>query len=168
MYTDNYDTRFASFDIKCTRIGFENPCWMAYISKPCDVNKRSRSFAWETWYQKVPTYYTSLYVSCMAVSMVVILLFLLNNVLSWPQGYKAWVHSQTQNKAQWLADCGHVSASSQLLCSILSLRMNSSFITLRPGFVIQYLCVNYSIAVILIAEWVGCFTLHVFLFFHVC
>ena len=26
-----------------------------------------------------------------------------------------WVHSQTQNKAQWLAACGHVSASSQSL-----------------------------------------------------
>ena len=50
-----------------------------------------------------------------------------------PRGYKAWVHSQTQNKVQWLADCGHVSAISQSLRFILSLRMYSSFITLRPG-----------------------------------
>ena len=27
---------------------------------------------------------------------------------TWPQGYKPWVQSQTQNKAQWLAACGHV------------------------------------------------------------
>ena len=52
---------------------------------------------------------------------------------SWPRGYKTWVHAQTQNKAQWLAVCGHVSASSQSLRFILSLRMNSSFITSRPG-----------------------------------
>ena len=50
-----------------------------------------------------------------------------------PRGYKTWVQSQTQNKAQWLAACGHVSASSQSLYFILSLRMNSSFITSRPG-----------------------------------
>ena len=36
------------------------------------------------------------------------------------------------NKAQWLAACGHTSASSQSLRFISSLRMNSSFITLRP------------------------------------
>ena len=40
---------------------------------------------------------------------------------------------QTQKKAQSLAACGHVSASSQSLRFILSLRMNSSFITSRPG-----------------------------------
>ena len=34
----------------------------------------------------------------------------------------------------WLAACGHVSASSQSLGFILSLRMNSSFITSRPAF----------------------------------
>ena len=34
---------------------------------------------------------------------------------SWPRGYKNWVYPQTQNKAQWLAACGHVSASSQSL-----------------------------------------------------
>ena len=51
----------------------------------------------------------------------------------WPQGYKVWVHSQTQNKAQWLAVCGHVSASSQSLRFILSLRLYQSFITSRPG-----------------------------------
>ena len=45
---------------------------------------------------------------------------------TWPRGYSIWVHSQTQNKAQRLADCGHVSASSQSLRFILSLRMNSS------------------------------------------
>ena len=39
------------------------------------------------------------------------------------RGYKTWVHYQTQNKAQWLAACGHVSASSQSLRFILSLRM---------------------------------------------
>ena len=39
------------------------------------------------------------------------------------------VHSQTQNKVQWLVACAHVSASSQSLHFILSLRMNSSFIT---------------------------------------
>ena len=38
-----------------------------------------------------------------------------------PQGYKTWVQSQTQNKAQWLAACGHVPASSQSLRFILSL-----------------------------------------------
>ena len=32
---------------------------------------------------------------------------------SWPRGYKICVQSQTQNKAQWLASCGHVSPSSQ-------------------------------------------------------
>ena len=50
-----------------------------------------------------------------------------------PRGYKTWVQSQTQNKAQWLAACGHVSTSSQSLRFILSLRMNSRFITSRPG-----------------------------------
>ena len=42
------------------------------------------------------------------------------------------VHSQTQNKVQWLAACGHVSASSQSLRFILSLRLYSSFITSGP------------------------------------
>ena len=46
-----------------------------------------------------------------------------------PWGYK----TQTQNKLQWLAACWHVSASSQSLRFILSLRMNASFITLRQG-----------------------------------
>ena len=50
-----------------------------------------------------------------------------------PRGYKTWVQSQTQNKAQWLAACGHLSASSQSLRFILRLRMISSFITSRPG-----------------------------------
>ena len=49
---------------------------------------------------------------------------------TWP--YKTWVHSQTQNKAHWLAACGHVSASSQSLRFILSLGLYSSFITSRP------------------------------------
>ena len=49
--------------------------------------------------------------------------------ISRPWGYKTWVQAQTQNKAQWLAACGHVSANSQSLRFILSLRMNSSFIT---------------------------------------
>ena len=52
---------------------------------------------------------------------------------TWSRGYKTWVHSQTQNKAQWLAVCGHVSASSQSLRFILSLSMYSSFITSRPA-----------------------------------
>ena len=70
-------------------------------------------------------------------------LWLLNHVNSgntasqldktWPRGHKTWVHSQTQNKAQWLVACGHVSASNQSLRFILSLWMNSSFITSRPG-----------------------------------
>ena len=46
---------------------------------------------------------------------------------TWPRGYKTWVQSQTQNKAQWL------SASTKSLRFILSLRMNSSFITMRLG-----------------------------------
>ena len=41
-----------------------------------------------------------------------------------PRGYKTWVHSQTQNKAQ---------RGSQSLRFILSLRLYSSFITLRPA-----------------------------------
>ena len=52
---------------------------------------------------------------------------------TWPRGYKTWVHSQKQNKAQWLAACGHMSASSQSLRFILSLRLYSSFIISRPG-----------------------------------
>ena len=40
--------------------------------------------------------------------------------------------SQTQNQAKWVAACGHVSASSQSLRFILSLRIKSSFITSRP------------------------------------
>ena len=47
-------------------------------------------------------------------------------------GYKTRVHSQTQNKAHWLAACGLLSASSQSLHFILSLRLYSSFITSRP------------------------------------
>ena len=43
------------------------------------------------------------------------------------------VQSQTQNKVQSLAACGHVFASSQSLRIILNLRMNSSFTTSRPG-----------------------------------
>ena len=72
------------------------------------------------------------------------ILFNIATSLAWPwlpksltsrtrfRGYKTWVQSQTQNKAQWLAACGHVSASSQSLLFILILRMNSSFITSRP------------------------------------
>ena len=50
-----------------------------------------------------------------------------------PRGYKTRVHSQPQNKAQWLAACGNVSTISQSLCFILSLRLYSSFITSRQG-----------------------------------
>ena len=53
------------------------------------------------------------------------------SIQTWPRGYKTWVHSQTQ---QWLAACGHVSASSQSLHFILSLSLYSSFITSGPGF----------------------------------
>ena len=42
------------------------------------------------------------------------------SVNSWPRCYKTWVQSGTQNKAQWLAACGHVSASSQSLRFISS------------------------------------------------
>ena len=38
-----------------------------------------------------------------------------NILKTWPRGYKTGDQSQTQNKAQWLAACGHVSASSQSL-----------------------------------------------------
>ena len=41
-----------------------------------------------------------------------------------PRGYKTWVQSQIRNKVQWLAVCGHVSASSQSLRFIMSLRLN--------------------------------------------
>ena len=51
-----------------------------------------------------------------------------DRIHTWPRGYKTWVQSQTQNKTQWLAACGHVSASSQSLRFILSL----SFITSKP------------------------------------
>ena len=54
----------------------------------------------------------------------------LNN---WPRGYKTWVQSQNQNKAQWVAACGHVPASSQSLRLILSVRLYSNFITSMPG-----------------------------------
>ena len=39
-----------------------------------------------------------------------------------PRRYQTRVDSQTQNKAQWLAACGHMSASSQSLPFVLSLR----------------------------------------------
>ena len=50
-----------------------------------------------------------------------------------PRGYKTWLHSQTPNKAHRLAACGHMSASSQSLRFILSIRLYSSFITSRLG-----------------------------------
>ena len=43
------------------------------------------------------------------------------------------VETQTLNKAQSLAACGHVSASNQSLCLILNLKLYLSFITSRPG-----------------------------------
>ena len=64
-----------------------------------------------------------------------------------PRCYRTWVHSQTQNKAQWLAACGHVSASSQSLRFILSLRMNSNFKTSRPGFTGHQLGQSWSASV---------------------
>ena len=42
-----------------------------------------------------------------------------------PRGYKFWAHSQTQNKAKWLAAC-------QSMHFILNLRLHSSFLTSRP------------------------------------
>ena len=45
-------------------------------------------------------------------------------------------------KAQWLAACRHVSASSQSLHFILSLRMNSSLITWRPGLNPKHLIIS--------------------------
>ena len=49
------------------------------------------------------------------------------NLLSWPRGYKTWVQPQTQNKVQWLAPWRHVSASSQSLRFILSLRLTQVY-----------------------------------------
>ena len=54
------------------------------------------------------------------------------HILSLLRGNKTWVQSQTQNKAQWFAACGHVSASSHSLCFILSLWLYASCITSRP------------------------------------
>ena len=71
------------------------------------------------------------------------------------QSYQA--SYQTQNKAQRLAAFGHVSASSQSLRFILSLRMTSSFITSRPGVLqistissFRWLAVGFSIAATII------------------
>ena len=44
-----------------------------------------------------------------------------------PRLYKTWVQSQTQNKAQWLAACGQVSASSQSLRFIFNLENELKF-----------------------------------------
>ena len=57
--------------------------------------------------------------------------------LTRPRGYKTWVQSQTQNKAQWLAACGHVSASSQSLRFILRLRKTSGACTVFSDLNIQ-------------------------------
>ena len=54
------------------------------------------------------------------------------------------VQTQTQNKVRWLAACGHMSASSQSLRFILSLRMNSSFITLSLGFCYIFRWLGYG------------------------
>ena len=78
---------------------------------------------------------------CMPAFVRVLMLFLLTSSLinhmhcgiSWPQGYKSWVHFQTQNKVQWLGGCIHVFASGQSLHLILNLRLISSFITSSPG-----------------------------------
>ena len=59
-----------------------------------------------------------------------------------PRGYKTCVHSKTQNKALWLAACGHVSASSQSLRFILRLRL-LKFYNLRTSLCwahISYCC----------------------------
>ena len=85
---------------------------------------------------------------CMSVCLSICLLFKRNLELEIklylsirPRGYKAWVHSQTQNKAQWLAACGHVSTSSQSLRFILSLSLYSSFIASRPDWLSTLLIV---------------------------
>ena len=57
------------------------------------------------------------------------------------RGYKIWAHSQTQNKAQWLAACGHVSTISQSLRFFI-LRLYSSFITPRPGLEHKHLKIH--------------------------
>ena len=72
-----------------------------------------------------------------------------------PRGYKNIVQPQTQNKAQWLAACGHVSASSQSLRFILSLRINSSFVTSRSGAFIRDICMNCAYAIIIKILCVG-------------
>ena len=65
-----------------------------------------------------------------------------------PRGYKTWVRSQTQNKAQWLAACGHMSASSQLLRFILSLRQYSVFITPGPDLFFNLcMCFHHSMEI---------------------
>ena len=70
-----------------------------------------------------------------------------------------YFHSQTQNKAQRLAACGHVSASSQSLRFILSLRLYSSFITPRPGLKLLVKCITDSskLAVLVIVVAFGRF-----------
>ena len=49
------------------------------------------------------------------------------NNIQLPRGYKTLVQSQTQNKVQCLADCGHVSASSQSLRFILYFESENEF-----------------------------------------
>ena len=68
------------------------------------------------------------WLSCVLCSLVYFCHFptwcfgsVLDCIYSRPRGYKTWVQSQTQNKAQWLAACGHVSASRQSLRFILSI-----------------------------------------------
>ena len=78
---------------------------------------------------------------------------------SWPRGYKAWVHSQTQNKAQWLAVCGHVSASSQSLRFILSLSLYSIFITSRPIFPHLFYLSLYFLSTYKFTEYIKSFSL---------
>ena len=57
-----------------------------------------------------------------------------------PRGYKTWVHSHTQNKAQWLAACGHVSAAiialyfeSETVLKFYNLEAYKTFFMLNPN-----------------------------------
>ena len=62
--------------------------------------------------------------SCSHIAIMALCLFLAVLWVGPRSVIVAFSHSQTQNKSQWLAACGHVSASSQSLRFILSLRMN--------------------------------------------
>ena len=63
----------------------------------------------------------------LTIGFLLLLYSVVCTVESLPRGYKTWVHSQTQNIAQWLAACGHVSASNHsFLIFVLSSSSSSS------------------------------------------